>query len=90
MIKLYIKYLYIFIFLAIGTLAYGQNLVKGTIIDGEFQEPLIGATVQVKGTTNGVVTDMMGEFELEVDNTMDTLQVSFIGYMDMVRRKKEM
>lgn len=41
---------------------------------------MIGANVVVKGTTNGTVTDVDGNFTLEVSNT-DVLQVSFIGYM---------
>lgn len=53
--------------------------LTGTIVDG-FGEPVIGANVVVKGTTNGTVTDIDGKFSLTVDpNTQ--LTVSFIGYI---------
>lgn len=55
------------------------KVLKGTVKD-QSGEPVIGANVVVKGTTNGTVTDVDGNFTLEVSNT-DVLQVSFIGYM---------
>ena len=55
------------------------KVLKGTVND-QSGEPVIGANVVVKGTTNGTVTDVDGNFALEVSNT-DVLQVSFIGYM---------
>ena len=42
-------------------------------------EPVIGANVLVKGTTNGVVTDLNGKFSLQVKPN-DILQISYIGY----------
>lgn len=41
--------------------------------------PVIGANVVVKGTDNGVITDMDGKFTLEVHRG-DILQISYIGY----------
>ena len=43
----------------------GSYQLTGTILDG-MGEPVIGANVLVKGTTNGTITDMDGKFELEV------------------------
>ena len=43
-------------------------------------EPIIGANVTVKGTTVGTITDIDGNFTLEVGSTDGTLVVSFIGY----------
>ena len=43
--------------------------------------PIAGASVIVKGTTNGNVTDMDGNFTLEGVNKGDIIQVSFIGYV---------
>ena len=40
-------------------------ILKGTVIDKSTQEPLIGASVQIKGTTMGTITDMDGHFELK-------------------------
>ena len=52
--------------------------VTGTVED-EFG-PVAGASVVVKGTTNGNITDMDGNFTLEGVNNGDIIQVSFIGY----------
>jgi len=58
--------------------AQAQNRANGTVID-ETGEPVIGAAVVEKGTTNGTVTDIDGNFELKV-NKGATLQISFVGY----------
>ncbi len=50
-----------------------DKLLKGTVKD-QSGEPVIGANVVVKGTTNGTVTDVNGNFVLEVSNA-DILQV---------------
>lgn len=52
--------------------------VKGQVVDDN-GEPIIGANVMVKGTTNGVITDINGNFVLS-NVSKDILQVSFIGY----------
>lgn len=51
--------------------------ITGKVLDNT-GEPVIGASVTVKGTTNGTITDMDGNFTL--DNASGTLVVSFIGY----------
>ena len=56
-----------------------KKTIAGTIIDDN-GEPIIGANVIERGTTNGVITDMNGQFSLAVGNNA-TLQVSFIGYI---------
>ena len=54
--------------------------VKGTVVDKN-GEPIIGANVVVKGTTNGTITDIVGNFSLEVaDGAL--LEVSYIGYLN--------
>ena len=40
--------------------------LKGVVVDNSTKEPLIGATVQVGGTTTGVITDIDGRFEIKV------------------------
>lgn len=55
-----------------------SKLVKGTIVDA-MGMPVIGANVMVKGTTNGTITDMDGNFSLEADNNT-ILVVSYIGF----------
>ena len=64
----------------VRTTASVQQSVKlyGTVID-ETGLPVIGASVMVKRTTNGTITDVDGKFELTVGNN-DVLSVSYIGY----------
>jgi TonB-linked SusC/RagA family outer membrane protein len=57
-----------------------QIAIKGTVLDGSTQEPLPGATVQVKGTTRGTATDINGKFTVEA-SAGDVLVFSFIGYI---------
>ncbi|SHJ24249.1 TonB-dependent receptor [Bacteroides stercorirosoris] len=57
-----------------------KTKVSGAVID-ETGEPIIGANVVVKGTTNGGTTDLDGRFFLEVDHLPVTLIVSYIGYV---------
>ena len=60
--------------------AVQQNSVaKGNVKDAA-GEPVIGASVVVKGTTNGTITDFDGNFELSGVSKGATLEVSFVGY----------
>ena len=52
--------------------------VSGTVVDSN-GEPIIGANVVEKGTTNGTVTDISGNFSLNIDDT-GILQISYIGF----------
>ena len=55
-----------------------KRQITGTVVD-EQGEPVIGANVVEKGTTNGIITDIDGKFALTVsDNTI--LEISYIGY----------
>ena len=64
-----------------AVLAFAQDgrTVRGSVTD-ESGEPLIGASVLVKGTTVGTVTDLDGNFELTTPTDDATLVVSYIGY----------
>lgn len=53
--------------------------IAGTVLDNN-GEPIIGANVIVKGTTNGTITDMDGNFSIEAD-AKATLNISYIGYL---------
>ena len=46
---------------------FAQNFsVKGTVFDGESNEPLIGVTIMQEGTNNGVITDIDGSYSIEI------------------------
>lgn len=72
----------LFILLAMfSTTAYAQNSVNGTVTDTESSEPLIGASVIIKGTTTGAQTDTEGKFSFTTDREYPlTLRVSYAGY----------
>lgn len=55
------------------------KIIKGHVVDKD-GIPVIGANVRVKGTTIGTITDVDGNFSLEVDKNADLLEVSYIGY----------
>ncbi len=60
--------------------AFAQSgTVKGTVTD-DTGEPVIGANVVEKGSTNGTITDIDGNYTLQVTNMNGVLQFSFIGY----------
>ncbi len=54
--------------------------VSGTVISGEDNLPLIGATVLEKGTSNGTTVEVDGSFQLEVASSETVLEFSFIGF----------
>ncbi len=55
--------------------------ITGTVLDQQNGEPLIGASVRVKGTSTGTVTNLEGKFSLSVPETATTLVVSYVGYL---------
>lgn len=74
-----LKFLLSCFMLLMSVVAFAQNQVTGHVADAT-GEPIIGANVTVKGTTVGTITDIDGNFTLEVGSTDGTLVVSFIGY----------
>ena len=63
------------------TVVTQQKEIKGTVKDRS-GEPIIGANVYVKGTTNGVVTGVDGDFSIQVSSS-DILVISFIGFKNV-------
>ncbi len=57
-----------------------QRRITGIIKD-ELGDPLVGATVQVVGTTTGTLTDTDGKFSIDIPNENAMLMVSFVGYI---------
>ena len=74
------KTMLLLLVLCVGFNADAQELtVTGTVTDST-EEPMIGATVQIDGTKNVVVTDLDGNFTLKNVAPKATLVVSYIGY----------
>ncbi len=59
---------------------YDKSL-QGKVIDSATGDPLIGATVRVKGTSIGAITEVDGTFSLSVPDDADTLIISYIGFL---------
>ena len=62
--------------------------VTGTIVD-KSGEPIIGANIVEKGTTNGTISDLDGRFTLNVQSATSVLVVSYIGYKTTETSAKE-
>ena len=60
--------------------AYAQSVLRGIVISATDQEPIIGASVVEKGSTNGTITGMDGRFQLSVQKNTKIV-VSYIGYV---------
>lgn len=58
-----------------------SKTISGTVTDGSTGEPLIGANVILKGTTNGTVTDVMGNYSIDVPAEDTVLVFSYVGYI---------
>ena len=63
-----------------GTLlSFAQVTVTGTVTDAASSEPLIGVSIAVEGTTQGVVTDLDGKYSIDVDDNA-VLVFGYLGY----------
>lgn len=68
-------------FALISICAYAQNItVKGIVTSGADNEPLIGATIQVKGSTNGTITGLDGDYQLANVPSDAVLVFSSVGF----------
>ena len=74
-----LTFLFLFLVLGIGLATAQTKEVSGTVISAEDAMPVIGASVVVKGTTTGTVTDYDGKFSLNVPTSAKTLVISYIG-----------
>ena len=63
--------------------AMAQTRVTGTVVSQEDGLPIVGATVQVVGTSQGALTDVDGKFTLDVPSRNSTLRISYVGMQTM-------
>ncbi len=66
--------------LCTATYTYAQTIIRGTVTDGESGGELPGVNVVVKGTTTGTVTNIEGEYSLNVPANAQTLVFSSVGF----------
>ena len=72
----------LFALLNIPLMLFAQSgyKVKGHVVSAEDNEPMVGVSILEKGTTNGVITDIDGNYTLEIKGTASaTLLFSYIG-----------
>ncbi|HPW71112.1 MAG TPA: TonB-dependent receptor [Bacteroides graminisolvens] len=76
-----LRWLSVFLMLLAGQTLWAQQRQVTGIVKDQTGEPIIGASVLEKGSTNGVITDLDGNFKLTVSNAMKAvLQISYVGY----------
>ena len=73
------KKIFTLLFLAALSIGlFAQKQVSGVVVY-ENGEPVIGASIQAKGTTQGTISDYDGKFEMEVPESVKTLVISYVG-----------
>ena len=73
------RFLFLAFMVVCSTAAMAQGKVSGTVVDAN-GEPVIGASVMVKGTSNGTVTDLDGRFEMPNVPSGSRLEISYVGF----------
>lgn len=76
-------YILIGIFISLFEISSAQSNIKGVVLDGETNLPVVGANVYELNTENGVVADFSGRFKLIVNDT-SKVKVAFVGYQDVI------
>lgn len=79
------KLIYKSLLLSVGlfllpTWMFAQRTISGTITDADSGEPLIGASILVKETAKGTITDFDGKYSIELPSGKNTLVISYTGY----------
>ena len=74
----FFKMIMLIVALISGVTAFAQTTIEGLVVDGT-KEPIIGASVFVKGTSTGTATDFDGRFTLKVPSNNAILVISYVG-----------
>lgn len=73
------KVKWLFLLLIVSSTTYAQVMVSGKVYD-EYKDPIVGASVVVKGTSKGVITDLDGQYSLADLHPENILVFSYVGY----------
>lgn len=72
-------------FIFVGQFAFSQHTISGFVYDKSTNEPLLGASISIRETTNGVVTGLDGSFKIDTRGALPLfLDVSYLGYESSV------
>lgn len=78
--KDHLRMLLLFLCINIGVATAQVSKVSGIVLSAEDNEPIIGASVLVKGTTIGTITDIDGKYAIgDIPATAKTLVISYVG-----------
>jgi TonB-linked SusC/RagA family outer membrane protein len=69
--------------------AQNKQIVHGRVTDAKTKEPIIGASILAVRTTQGTISDIDGNYELELSVGSDVLRFTYLGYKDMVVKIQE-
>ena len=72
-----------FFFVFLSATAFAQKTVSGTVTSAKDNQPIVGASILVKGTNVGVATSATGSFSINVPAGKNTLVISSVGFDDM-------
>lgn len=78
-----LTFLFACLFIVGVSVVLAQTSYSAKVVSAEDGEPIIGATVMVKGTSTGTITDINGNFTLTLPGTNRTLVVSYVGMETM-------
>ncbi len=79
--KKHLRFMCLLISLVLPAVVYAQHSVGGTVVDQQTREPVVGATVVVRGTKVGTRTDDYGRFSITSERQIQKLIVSHLGYL---------
>ena len=77
-------FLIIMTLVACSWAAMAQTTYRGTVVDAENNEPLIGATIMPIGGGQGTATDIDGKYSISVPKNVTTAKVTYVGYQEQV------
>lgn len=82
--KMLVKSVFLFVALTFSSAIFAQNfLIEGKIIDNSSKDPIIGARVELEGTTNRAITGMDGSFTIKnIEKGEYNIIVTYVGYND--------
>nr|WP_321227332.1 TonB-dependent receptor [uncultured Psychroserpens sp.] len=78
--KKFSKCLLVLVVLLCTTLAFSQSTISGKLLGSDMNEPLPGANIVEKGTSNGTTTDFDGNFTIKTNASSGELVITFVGY----------
>ena len=83
----YMKTLLSLLFVLLPLLSYSQNILFGKVIDTTTEEPLVGVTIIIKGTSTGTITEFDGTFSITTELDTIDLVFSYISYQKITIEK---